>query len=310
MKSPRLRKAPTQPARRTSNHKITYDDECSPRRAAGDRLDEYRHMNRWLKSKISGAVLRPEIVYRLYLKYRHGAGRPRGTPNAPWQNAVLKSRREWEDALGQVRSLRLPPHIDEVKNWDHLAALDCVLKNTDRSAHVLDAGAELYSPLLPWLFLYGYGRLTGINLTFRLPVNRGPIRYEYGDITGTKFEANAFDAIACLSVIEHGVDLHAYFEETSRILKPGGLLITSTDYCDNPIDTLNKEMYGKSAHIFSRGEIAAALDAANRFGLEPTDRIDLDCKEMTINRDGLDYTFLIFTLRKIANIERPSSNYL
>ena len=43
-----------------------------------------------------------------------------------------------------------------------------------------------------------------------------------------------------MSVIEHGVPLKPYFEEMYRLLKPGGILITSTDYYPEPIDTRNK----------------------------------------------------------------------
>ena len=46
---------------------------------------------------------------------------------------------------------------------------------------ILDAGAEIYSNVLPALFLYGYRDLHGINLGFSDPTRRGPIRYIPGD---------------------------------------------------------------------------------------------------------------------------------
>jgi len=70
----------------------------------------------------------------------------------------------------------------------------------------IDAGAELFSSLLPCLYLYGYTDLHGINLIFKRPERRGSIVYEYGDITNTKFPSEFFDAVACLSVLEHGVN--------------------------------------------------------------------------------------------------------
>jgi SAM-dependent methyltransferase len=45
----------------------------------------------------------------------------------------------------------------------------------------------------------------------------------------TNYECNTFDFVTSLSVIEHGVDIHKYFMEMNRILKKGGLLLTSTD---------------------------------------------------------------------------------
>lgn len=93
---------------------------------------------------------------------------------------------------------------------------------------MLDAGAEMYSCILPWLCLYKFRRVEGINLVFKGVTRRGPITYKYGDITHTEYDTATFDAITCLSVVEHGVDLNTYFREMSRILKPGGILITST----------------------------------------------------------------------------------
>ncbi len=83
--------------------------------------------------------------------------------------------------------------------------------------------------------MYGYRKLYGINLVFDRTFRRGPITYEYGDITQTDYAAESFDAITSLSVVEHGVNLEAYFREMWRILKPGGMLITSTDYWQTSI---------------------------------------------------------------------------
>jgi SAM-dependent methyltransferase len=134
----------------------------------------------------------------------------------------------------------------------------------------------MYSVLLPWLSLYGYRNLIGINLTFGKKVRRGPIRYEYGDITKTRFPAASFDAIACLSVIEHGVDVDLYFREMSRLLKPGALLITSTDYYDSPVETFGLKAFGVPIHVFGPKEIVQALETASSHGLEPVAELSLE----------------------------------
>jgi hypothetical protein len=61
------------------------------------------------------------------------------------------------------------------------------LERAPRSARILDGGAAFFSVLLPWLFLYGYRRLVGVNLSFEKLLRLGPIRYEYGDITRMRF---------------------------------------------------------------------------------------------------------------------------
>jgi hypothetical protein len=64
-------------------------------------------------------------------------------------------------------------HRDRPKNWDTLAALGAILRRTERSGSILDAGTAMYSTMLPLLWRYGYKRLTGINVEFRRPFNRG-----------------------------------------------------------------------------------------------------------------------------------------
>ena len=250
------------------------------------------------KQKIRSLLDRADD-YRFLLR-SVGIGVPSDRPRAPWQNAVLKNRRELNQALEEVARLGLPAVADTPKNWDTLAALACILSHTSTSARVLDAGAEMYSRILPWLCLYGYGNLQGINIVFKHRKRRGPIIYRHGDITATDYATETLDAIACISVIEHGVDLSAYFKECARILKPGGILITSTDYWQSPIDTRGQWMYGVPVRIFTASDIRDAISLAAQHGFTLTSAIDLTCDEKVVHwhEVDLDYTFVTFTLRK------------
>jgi SAM-dependent methyltransferase len=251
--------------------------------------------------RINSALLRWDALYRLYLKLKFGAKRLTAEPAPYIANATLKSRAEAQQAFENAVRLHLPRHRTPEKNWDHLAAVSTILSQTSPSARILDAGAELYSNVLPALFLYGYRDLYGINLSFTDPARRGPIRYLPGDLTNTSFPDESFDAIACLSVIEHGVPLEAYFREMHRLLKPGGLLITSTDYYPTPIDTRGLVAHGSPIKVFSMPEIHSALALAKDIGLIPTGDLDLGCKEKPIRWEpyGLEYSFVIFTLQKV-----------
>jgi SAM-dependent methyltransferase len=250
--------------------------------------------------QIKSAALRPEAAYRLYLKLKFGTGRPVAKPGLPLPNGVLKSRAEWERMLGEARAARLPLHRGDEKNWDHLAAVFAILGSTATSARVLDAGAEFYSNVLPALFAYGYRNLYGINLSFTGEARRGPIRYLHGDITQTSFADGYFDAVSCMSVIEHGVPLEGYLREMYRVLKPGGLLITSTDYYPTAIDTRGKMAHGAAIKVFTRAEIQGILRLAEEIGFESTGEVDLECSERPVRWEqfGLEYSFVIFTLRK------------
>ena len=254
-------------------------------------------------------VLRNESLYRTYLRAKFGAGGPISLPAIRSENTVLKSRRDYVEATEQVKSLGLVPHLDDCKNWDQLIALTSIVYQTTKDGTILDAGAEIYSPLLPNLYLCGYRHLRGINLAFPDGVRRGPIEYEQGDITKTVFCGEMFDAIGCLSVIEHGVALDGYFKEMARILKPGGILVTSTDYYTSPIPTEGRTAYGAPVQIFSREEIVRALGLAAEYGLYPTSPIDLECKEKPVRWERMDceYTFLVFTLRKTFGRLEPAT---
>ena len=137
-------------------------------------------------------------------------------------NSTLQSQQQVEKAFEEVLACGLPPHPDHPKNWDAISALKFVLDRTNKDAAVLEVGATTYSVTLPWLYLFGYRNLRGIDLVFDKPVRRGPIRYEYGDLIASRFGNNSFDIIVSLSVIEHNVSPEAYFREMSRLLRSSG----------------------------------------------------------------------------------------
>lgn len=241
--------------------------------------------------------------FQLSLRIRYGATGPYEYPDAPWYNAVLKTQKESNSAINQVRKLGLPMVQFSPKNWDCLAALDLILKSTGKGGRIFDAGGELYSMILPWLFLYGYKNLSAGNLVFHKSINKGPIVYHHADITKTGLDAATFDAITCLSVVEHGVNLRSYFSEMSRILKPGGVLITSADYYETQIDTKGQMAYDVPIHIFTKGEIVEALEIANQFGLTLIGPLDLSADEKVVNwtQYSLNYTYIVFSLRKTGS---------
>jgi SAM-dependent methyltransferase len=256
--------------------------------------------SRRLLRRIKSAILQSEAIYRLYLKGKFGTGGHGECPAGPLPNWVLQRGADWEEATRKGRQLGLPLHRASEKNWDHLAAVYAIVGACPRSGAILDAGAEFYSNVLPALYVCGYRRLYGINLSFTDKARRGPIEYLPGDITRTSFADGFFDAITCMSVIEHGVPLRPYFEEMLRLLKPGGILITSTDYFEEPIDTTGRMAHGAPVKVFSRREIEEMLKLAEECGFELTGPVELSCTERPIRWEvyDLDYTFLIFTLRK------------
>jgi len=243
-----------------------------------------------------------DSVARLWLRLRHAATGPHGEPTDRRDHAVLRSTEEWKAARREAGRLGLPRHPDPPKSWDTLLALAAVLARVPRTGRVLDAGGERYSALLPSLWLYGYHDLAAINLAFDRPTRRGPIRYARGDATRTGQPDRSLDAITCLSVIEHGVDIDAFLAEAARLLVPGGVLALSTDYWPDPVDTRGQDAYGTPIRIFTRGDLAAMITTAERHGLIAApglpDELAVTPAERPVRwrRFDLAYTFAFVTL--------------
>lgn len=234
----------------------------------------------------------------------------RALPTSVTPTGVLTDAATWRRATDEAKRLRLPLHRDLPKNWDALGAVGAVLELVDdgtRNARVMDAGSARYSPVLPWLRLYGFGAaagsLIGINLEFGDQVTRDGVVFRYGDVTDTGLPSGHLDAITCMSVIEHGVPLEGFLAESARLLRPGGILCVSTDYDQDPPDTTGKVIYGSQVHIFSPQEIRDLVETADRHGLELVGTLDdatLSHTERPVHwsRVDLDYTFILLTFRK------------
>ena len=235
----------------------------------------------------------------------------REVPRTVPPTGVLRSTAMWEASAREARRLRLPLHRDKPKNWDALGAVAAVLQLADdgsRSARVMDAGSARYSPVLPWLRLYGFGNepesLLGINLEFGAPVLRDGVTFRYGDVTSTGLGDHAVDAITCMSVIEHGVPLRGFITESARVLRPGGVLTMSTDYDQSPPDTTGMSAYGGPVRIFGPDDLREMVAMADDVGLDLVG--DLSAPEFFEHperpvhwtRLGLDYTFVLLTFRR------------
>lgn len=243
---------------------------------------------------------RHEYFFRRNL---HGQA-PRFTGEPPAFAAInrpLLNRRDLELSLGQCCRLGIPLHGDLPKNWDTLTAVTLTLETCrSRTEAVLDAGATMYSSFLKVLYLYGFRNLVGVNLEFRGERRLGPIRFLPGDITRLLWDDGYFSVVLCQSVIEHGVPQESFFREMARVVRPGGLLVISTDYWEPKLVTTGMEAYGSPVHIFSGAEILAMLKLAQKHGWELECMPALDCEEAVVEwrRFGIRYTFYNMVLRR------------
>ena len=238
-------------------------------------------------------------------------------------NSVLQDYDQVDQAVEGLCSLGLFPHPNRVKSWDTFKMTN-IVNQGDRTSHVLDIGCE-GSPILPMLRRLGFRNLYGCDLdlnkkyvglrklvySFYKRSNKPLLEmYEINnfdisvqDLEKTEYATEKFDYITSLSVIEHGVNIQNYFKEMNRILKKGGVLLTSTDYWPDKIVNLIRSKYNHNNSadiIFSREEIEDMIKIAVQNGFVLTEPINFAYKNKVVhwNITDLDFTFIFFALRK------------
>jgi SAM-dependent methyltransferase len=224
--------------------------------------------------------------------------------------SVLRNSAEVATAETRLRELGLPEHAHvREKGWDLALAIELIVAQVPRGGRVLDAGANV-SPILEDLVLLGYRDLWAVDIVasrrviMRRWLTRSPIRFRRRDMTRSGFETASFDAVSCLSVIEHGVDLDRFWMEMARVLKDDGLLAVSTDYWCEPIDTSGLFPYGPDAgemKIFGPEDVRAMVASARSHGLQLLGDLrpeDLECEEALIEWLGKHYTFAFLAFRR------------
>lgn len=224
--------------------------------------------------------------------------------SAKWYCGTLNNIDMWKEATRQVRNIGLKSHIDPPKNWDSLAAIDYIVNNTSKNAQILDAGAEYYSTVLPWLEKLGYKNLVGINIAFgyEKPFIEKHKKYQFGNVMKTEFLQGEFDIITCMSVIEHNIDLEMFFRECSFILKKGGSLIVSFDYKTQFDENVKqRELMGMKWEIFSMDDIKNIIRIAKKYDLELVEDFFDTTDYNTILSEDLEiaYTFAILTFKSV-----------
>jgi SAM-dependent methyltransferase len=217
---------------------------------------------------------------------------------------ALQSKQEIEASCRAVEELGFPPHHDPVKNWDLLNCFHHVLDLRDPLGPVLDIGSSK-SVILQWLEMVGYEDLYACDLKSKKKAHKETkVRFSRQDCTKTVYPDGFFQAITSVSVIEHGVPFDDYLKEMSRLLRPGGVLATTTDYWSEPIDCRGIFPYPDlpEMKIFQPHEIEEYCGVGARYGLTPTGRFDPKTAEKTIYWERVDrrYTAAFIALKKSA----------
>jgi SAM-dependent methyltransferase len=211
---------------------------------------------------------------------------------------VLQTLQEVETAMQDLHSRGLPTHLTRQKNWDQWLLAEC-LSHLDRQCPIIDLGCGDCCTL-EFLAALGFQQLHGIDLTIQQPSSDRPYQLYQGDLTATPFPDQMFDFAVSISVVEHGVDLNRFFQETYRILKPNGSLFITTDYWQQKIQVdASIKPFGLFWSIFSSAEVQAMLNFAQQHGFVLESNLEIPpCVERTVHWYEQQYTFIAIELKK------------
>lgn len=215
---------------------------------------------------------------------------------------VLQSSLEIRLATEKIQHQGLPLHRDVHKNWDHVLLMD-VVQSIDRYSSIIDLGCGECCTL-DFLAALGFKNLHGIDLQVKPDSEDAVYSLSQGDITKTSLLSNSYNVAVSISVIEHGVELPAFFAEVSRLLKTGGLLLLTTDYWEQSLSVDSSiKPFGLKWKIFGYSEIKQliALALANNLVLEKDQSIPA-CLEQPVAWYEYNYTFIALLFRKVDEL--------
>lgn len=275
-------------------------------------LQDYAY-NTFLRARFIGSQTRPQgwgtlraawEVVRAHSRYPLTHATTINQLPSPIVPRPLQTDAEVDEAYTRVIALGLPPHKAREKNWDFLHAFRLIIQRSRKQDVVVDLGSGTSSVILDWLHLYGYTQLYGCDLIAD-NMTRGHIQYSRQDLEKTSYADGFADVVTCLSVIEHGVNLPHLIQECRRLLKPGGLLILSTDYTCRTLDLTNVRDELGPVHLFTPESMADLIQLASEHGFTPLGSPDYTCGSVGIKRlnvpaiDGR-YTFFFAAFQRGA----------
>lgn len=212
---------------------------------------------------------------------------------------VLQSWQEIQAATQEIQHRGLPLHLDVHKNWDHFL-LHKVLSPINLQSSIIDLGCGEYCTL-NFLSALGFKNLHGIDLKLE-PMSNPPYTLYQGNLTKTPLPSGTCEAAISISVIEHGVNLPAFFAEVSRLLKPNGLLFLTTDYWQPSLEIDSSiKPFGLEWKVLCQADIEqlVALAKKNNLVLEQDESIPI-VTNSPISWHNYNYTFIALLFRKVT----------
>lgn len=213
---------------------------------------------------------------------------------------VLQGRQEIHAATLEIQHQGKPLHLDIHKNWDQKLLYDTI-GTINLESTILDLG---YGDCctLDFLAALGFKNLHGIDLKLKPNKVGVPYALYQGNIIKTPFVSSFCDVAISISVIEHGVELPAFFAEVSRLLKTDGLLFLTTDYWEEyfEIDSSIRP-FGLEWKVFCQADVVKLISLARENNLVLERNVGIPaCSDRPISWHNYNYTFIALLFRKVA----------
>lgn len=214
-------------------------------------------------------------------------------------NEFLKTREQIDEATAWLQQNGYTTHPISCKDWELKQITQRIV-----DGDFLDMGADGSFCLHNAITKNTKGGKIGIDLAEVVGANRAEgAKYYQGDLTHTLFEDESFDMIVSQSTIEHEVNIKAFANEVSRLLRDKGKLIVSFDYWPEKINTDGLMLYGLRWNILSDGDVIDLIDECFNVGLRLTSQVDWATADAVINPAycspyPVEYTFGILEFIK------------
>jgi hypothetical protein len=234
---------------------------------------------------------------------RYGSGPGISVEDEIWLGSVTNRPMQDLNDLGRLcnamRGSGISPHPIMEKNWHAMLGIHHATMVSESSDLVLHISSSWNHPFLGGMAGSGYTNLACFSMTDDFLGNLGNVAYNHADCTNIGLPDSSVSFISCCDVAEQGVSLPDFLAESSRLLKPGGYLLMSLDYWQDPLETRGMVLKGSTPSIADRSSIMDIVRTASDLGMVIDGPLDLGCKDRTISWGDMDYTVLSLLLKRV-----------
>ena len=216
--------------------------------------------------------------------------------------------RKMYQALYLLRFRKKAEKVAINKSWDVLNILQMIEKyKPNKDARIYDMGSyNCEIPLALWW--RGYRNIMAADFN---PIGRAinwygnKIQFRQENFYNSNLPSDSLDIITALSVIEHGFEQVEFFKVCNGLLKPGGLVLITTDFHSEKIwIDPDFKIFNLSYLVFSNEEINNLVIEAEKNGFELISKekeSNWDMTENPIEFLDMKMSFILLGFKKNEN---------